>query len=212
MHIGLELDWKFSEHIHHWISELLFSWPQTILIVTAHVLPLCLLMLWHFFYSCVIYFIRKLCHSSSVPPHPGIHFYFHLLVSFLLALNKQLTSSPLLCLCSLACQSASSEFNYPTVVLWCCLVSWWRIHYLITPLDKSVTTLSLPFIPLLALGLQMYSLSLVSSPACDLHCHLLSGWAHRALRLLENTETLPLWSCQRLRCVMQQRPVSGWYD
>lgn len=113
-------------------------------------------MLWHFFYSYIIYFIRKHCHSLSIPPHPGVHFYFHLLVSFLLLLNKQLTSSLLLCLCSLACQCASSEFNYPTVVLWCCLVSWWRIHYLITPLDKTVTTLSLPFIPLLTLRLQIF--------------------------------------------------------
>lgn len=169
-------------------------------------------MLWHFFYSYVIYFIRKPCHSSSVPPQPGIHFYFHLLVSFILALNKQLTSSALLCLCSLACQSASSEFNYPTVVLWCCLVSWWRIHYLITPLDKTVTTLSLPFIPLLTLGLQMYTLALVSSPACDLHCQLLPGWAHHALRLLENTETPLLWSDQILHCVLQQRPLNVWYD
>lgn len=210
---------KFCKHLHNSVSEQTVDDPSeariSLILTSGH--PHCealhstctsslfaYALTLFFFYSYIIYFIRKHCHSLSIPPHPGIHFYFHLLVSFLLPLNKQLTSSPLLCLCSLACQSASSEFNYPTVVLWCCLVSWWRIHYLITPLDKTVTTLSLPFIPLLTLRLQIYSLALLSSPVCDLHCHLLQTpahrWDHRALSVLEFTQTLLLWSWQKLRC------------
>lgn len=116
----------------------------------------------------------------SISPHPDVRFCSRL-SSF--APHRHCFASVLLL--------ASSEFNYPTVVLRCCRAGWWRIHYLITPLDKTVTSQSLPFIFPLTLGLQLYSLVRLSSPGRHLHSHLLqTRWAHRALGVSEPTETL----------------------
>lgn len=96
-------------------------------------------MLWHFSYTATSFISLE----STVTPCPFHFTQASIFISIFLSPSSffWINNLPHHHCCS-SCQSASSEFNYPTVVLWCCLVSWWRIHYLITPLDKTVTTLS----------------------------------------------------------------------
>ncbi len=94
MHIVLELGWKFCEHIHH--GSVTISNPDLRPSSSSqHMFFLLFAYALMLFYSCVIYFIRKLCH-----PHPfhliqaSIFISIFLSPSFSLWINN-FTSSPL---------------------------------------------------------------------------------------------------------------------